>query len=73
MTKIQLRYPLLRPLEDSDLGNVSSLHGVYGIMRMQVAPSLDAVTVDYDATRMTEQDVESVLYRFGIPIRRTIV
>lgn len=72
MTKIQLSYPLLRALEDSDLDSIANLHGVYGIMRVQVAPSLDKVVVDYDATRMSEQDVESVLYRFGIPIRRAV-
>lgn len=73
MTKIQLHYPLLRPLDDSDLPSVANVRSVYGIMQIQLAPSLDAVTLEYDATRMSGDDVESVLYRFGIPIRRTLV
>ena len=73
MTKITLQYPLIRKLEETDLENISTLHGVYGLARVQVAPSLEAVTVDYDASRLSPRDVESVLYRYGIPIRREIV
>lgn len=73
MTKITLQYPLIRKLDDTDLDSVSNLHSVYGLSRVQVAPSLDSVIVDYDATRMSGKDVESVLYRFGIPIQRAVV
>ena len=73
MTKIQLRYPLIRPLDDSDLDNVANVRGVYGILQLRTTPSLDAVIVEYDASRLSEQDVESALYGFGIPIQRTLV
>jgi hypothetical protein len=35
---------------------------------VQVAPGLDKITVDYDASRMMKTDVESVLHRHGLPI-----
>ncbi|MEO7144111.1 MAG: hypothetical protein ABI165_11500 [Bryobacteraceae bacterium] len=73
MTKIQLHYPLLRRLADSDLESVARITGVYGLWHVRVAPALDAVTVDYDATRMSPKDVENVLNRFGIPIARKLV
>ena len=69
MTKVTLHYDLTRPLVDEDLENVARVHGVYGMERVKVAPSLDKLTVDYDASRLMRKDVEAVLARHGIPIR----
>jgi hypothetical protein len=69
MTKVTLHYDLIRPLEDADLPRLVDLHSVYGIVRVRPAASLHALTVDYDASRMMKSDVESVLMRYGMPIR----
>ena len=69
MTKVTLHYDLTRPLSDDDLGNIYDVHSTYGMARVQVAPTLDKITVDYDASRLTKKDVEAVLARFDIPIR----
>ncbi len=71
MTKVQLDYELVRPLTDDDAEGVAKVHSFYGIMRVSVAPSLDRIRVDYDATRLTEKDVEAVLIGHHVPIRRT--
>ena len=68
MTKVTLHYNLLRALTDQDLPSIANVHGKYGIARVQVAPSLDKITVDYDASRLMKSDVEAALLRFGIPI-----
>lgn len=68
MTKVTLHYDLFRPLSDDDLNNIANVHSTYGIARVQVAPSLDKITVDYDASRLMKDDVEAELHRFGIPI-----
>jgi hypothetical protein len=68
MTKVTLHYNLMRPLNDDDLKNIANVHSVYGIVRVQVAPSLEALRVDYDASRMMKTDVEATLMRYGIPI-----
>jgi len=70
MTKVQLDYDLVRPLTDADAGAVADVHSWYGIQRVQLAPSLDRLLVEYDASRLTEKDVEAVLQRFGLPIQR---
>lgn len=70
MTKLQLHYPLVRQLNDSDAGAVADVHSWYGIIRVIPAAARDAVTVEYDASRLSEKEVEAVLHRFGIPIRR---
>jgi hypothetical protein len=73
MTKVTLHYDLARPLSDSDLENIANVHSTYGIVRVHVAPSLDKITVDYDASRLSKRDVEAELLRHGIPIRVSVV
>ncbi len=70
MTKVQLEYDLMRPLTDHDSAAVGNVHSYYGILRAQLAPSLDRLQVEYDASRLSEKDVEAVLQRFGLPIQR---
>jgi len=69
MTKVTLHYDLLRPLSEDDLPSVANLTSTYGMVRVQVAPALNRITVDYDASRLMKSDVEAVLARHGIPIR----
>ena len=73
MTKVTLHYDLSRTLSDSDLENIARVHSVYGIVRAQVSPGLDKITVDYDASRLMKQDVEAVLARHDIPIQAAAV
>jgi len=70
MTKVQLQYDLIRPLTDSDAGSVADVHSWYGIMRVQLGPTMDKLSVEYDASRLSEKDVEAVLQRFGLPVKR---
>ena len=70
MTKVQIRFKLQRPLDDVLLARVSDAHAFYGIHRISVAPSMDAMTVEYDATRLKPAEVESALLGGGIPVVR---
>jgi hypothetical protein len=72
MAKVTLHYDLLRPLTPQDYENIAAAHGVYGIVRLQVAPSLDRIAVDYDASRLTKKEVEAILARFGIPVKTLV-
>jgi hypothetical protein len=69
MTKVTLHYDLDRPLSDEDCEQIAALHGTYGLVRVQLAPTLDKITVDYDASRLRKKDVEAALARHGVPIR----
>ena len=69
MTKVTLHYDLARKLTEEDYANIAAVHSVYGMARVQLAPSLDKITVDYDASRLMKKDVEAVLANHGIPIR----
>ena len=70
LTKVQLEYDLVRPLTEGDAAAVADVHSWYGILRVQLARSLDRLQVEYDASRLSEKDVEAVLQRFGLPIQR---
>ena len=59
MTKVTLHY---------DLTAISDVHSTYGLARVQLAPTLDKLIVDYDASRLLKSDVEAALLRHGIPI-----
>ena len=69
MTKVTLHYDLERKLtEEEDYTRIAAIHSVYGMVRVQLAPSLDKITVDYDASRLMKKDVEAALGRYGIPL-----
>lgn len=70
MTKIEIHYDLVRPLTDSDASAIADVHSWYGIVRVKVNADVKSVDVEYDASRLSEKDVEAVLVRFGIPIVR---
>jgi hypothetical protein len=70
VTRVDIHYDLVRPLADADASAVANVHSHYGIVRVRVAPDVRAVEVEYDASRLSEKDVEDALVRFGIPIRR---
>lgn len=72
MTKVTLHYDLTRPLGDEDFERIAQVHATYGMARVQVASSLDKITVDYDASRLMKKDVEAVLANHGIPIRLAV-
>lgn len=70
MTKVELSYDLSEPLSDHHLDQIRRLHGVYGIIRVRVTPTLDGISVEYDASRLSEFEVESVLASAGLPIAK---
>jgi len=70
MTKVQLEYDLSRPLDEALMARVAAAHSLFGMLRVQVAGSLDRLVVDYDASRLTVDQVEAALHGAGLPIRR---
>lgn len=68
MTKIEIRFRLLKPLDEAMMERLEQAHAIYGIQKIQVAPSLDGLTVEYDATRLRPAEVEAALARGGIPV-----
>jgi hypothetical protein len=70
MTKVQIRFNLQKPLDDILLERISEAHSFYGILHITVPPSNDRILVEYDASRLGPDDVESALEGAGIPVQR---
>jgi len=70
MTKVQIHFRLQKRLDDVLLSRISDAHSLYGILGVKPAPSLDSLTVEYDASRLELEDVESALAGAGIAVER---
>jgi hypothetical protein len=70
MTKVEVRYDLTAPLDDSMLVAVDRAHAVYGLQSVRVAPTLDSLHVLFDASRLALADVDEKLLGLGLPVRR---
>ena len=68
MTKVQVHFRLQRPLDDLLLQRISDAYALYGIQRIQIDPSMEGLTVEYDATRLRPAEVESAMAKAGIPV-----
>ena len=69
MTKLQRTYRLTKPLTDELLKRISDAHGIYGFQKIQVvAPGMDKLLVEWDATRFSVAKMERALEGVGIPI-----
>ena len=73
MTKVQTRFRLQKPLDDSSLNGLAAANAIYGIHRLKLSPAMDELMVEYDATRLRPAEVESALAVAGIPIETTRV
>ncbi len=69
MTKVQIRFALQRPLDETLMRRLADAHSIYGVARVLPTESMDGLIVDYDASRLTLQAVESRLRRLGLPAR----
>jgi hypothetical protein len=70
MTKVQTQFRLSGPLNDAMLARIADAHSIYGIARVKLGPASDALSVEYDATRLRPAEVESALAAAGIPVTR---
>jgi hypothetical protein len=68
MTKVQLSYKLTRPINDATMDAIARAHGIYGLLRVSLAPSMDKIIVEYDASRLSPLEVETRLHELGIAV-----
>ena len=70
MTKVQVHFHLQKPLDDSDYKGIAEARAIYGFHKIVLAPNLQDLTIEYDATRMRPAEVEAALASMGVPIER---
>jgi len=69
MTKVQAQFKLARPLDEESTKRLASTSSLYGILRLHLEPGQDDLTVEFDATRLKEKDVEAALRRAGVDVQ----
>ena len=69
MTKVDAQFKLTKPLDEETVRRLSDTSSLYGILRLQLGPEHDKLTVEYDATRLLEKDVEAALKRAGVAVQ----
>jgi len=72
MTRVQLRYQLLKPLDEALMKSISNANAIYGIEQIKLQPSLDEIMVEYDASRLSIDKLENRLNGAGIPATRIL-
>jgi hypothetical protein len=68
MTKVQTAFRLSRALSEQDREAIARSHSVYGIFGIRVQPSLEELSVEFDASRLSELEVQAILEHHGIPV-----
>jgi len=68
MTKVQIDFQLQHTLDDELMTRLGKAYSIYGIQKINLAPSEDSLTVEYDATRLRPAEVHAALTRAGIPV-----
>jgi hypothetical protein len=67
MTKVQRTFKLARELNDDELKKIAHIHAVYGILAARLTPTGE-LFVEYDASRLSPEEVEGTLDQNGIPL-----
>ncbi|HNY41564.1 MAG TPA: hypothetical protein PKJ41_14280 [Bryobacteraceae bacterium] len=70
MTKVEIEYMLESPVSEQTLLAIANAPATYGLRKVTLAPSMDRLTVTFDASRLTVIDVERVLHACGIAVTR---
>ncbi len=70
MTKVEVHYELTRSLDGALLMKIADAPKLFGLTKVQVAPSMDKLLVEYDASRLTIAQVDAALHRAGLPAKR---
>lgn len=67
MTKVQRTFKLSRELNAHELDRLSHVHAVYGIFAARLK-SANELFIEYDASRLSPQEVEGTLEENAIPL-----
>ena len=68
MTKVDVSFKLSRALTDRELDSLARVHAVYGMLLVRLLPSGDELFIEYDASRLSPNEVRGTLEQHGIPL-----
>lgn len=68
MTKLDVHFRLLKPLDETTMRRLSDANTQRGIQQIKLSPTLDSLMVEYDATRLRPAEVAAALAAAGIDV-----
>ncbi|MBY0373318.1 MAG: hypothetical protein K2Q23_04945 [Bryobacteraceae bacterium] len=69
MTKLERVYEVTKPLDEATQEEIAKLTSIVGIQKVRVHSDLKSVTVGWDAARLSEGAMESILARHGLAVQ----
>ena len=72
MTLVEVTYELPAPLSPAQLRALAAFSNTYGLRRFHVDEHLHRISLEYDASRLTETEVAHVLRSARIPVERKV-
>lgn len=68
MTLLEITYQLQSPLKPAQLATLAAFANTYGLRKFRVDETKTRLTFDYDASRLKETQVATVLRNATIPV-----
>ncbi|MGH9792967.1 MAG: hypothetical protein ACRD5W_17300 [Candidatus Acidiferrales bacterium] len=68
MTLLEITFQLQSPLKPAQLGTLATFANTYGLRKFRVDETKTRLTFDYDASRLKETQVATVLRNATIPV-----
>ena len=72
MTALDVRFRYGRPPGEAEMRALQVAREVYGLRRIRFEPDASVVTVEYDASRLNQAAVESLLRQAGLDLQERI-
>ena len=72
MTLLEIAYRCGRPPGEAELQALREVREVYGIWRVSLSENGGVMRVEYDASRLAEDDVAALLRDAGVDVREKI-
>ena len=72
MTFLEVVFNYEPPVGERELAALNGVRDVYGIRLVRFDQERNAVTIEYDASRLTKSDIEFMLRNAGIRLQRPI-
>lgn len=70
MTKVQVTYRFRASVDATQMERLAVAHSTLGLFALRLSPSLDALEVTYDASRLQLADVDHALHSAGLAVER---
>jgi hypothetical protein len=70
MTLVEARYRFTAPFQEEFTSAIQSAHSEYGVRGVKLDPKLEGLTVLYDASRLTPEDLDHTMRRLALPVER---